>query len=189
MRDAVFWVVGRIGPHDAAKYPVEAAVGDSDLDTVVLLPSSFSPNDLLWRKPAARGLLAAAAGRQGREPGGRRDIGEAAVRGLLGELSGGTYPLVGPVRPLSGPDGAAVWARVLGREVTYAGDDPYVGEQAVGERMAPRMGADFRATYQLIQRLGLSASIRQLDATRTAFGREPQDYETLVRHTVEQWSS
>lgn len=70
VRDAVFWVMGRIGPHDAAKYPVEAAVCDSALDTVVLQPTNFSPNDLLWRKPAARGLLSAAAGRQGREPGG-----------------------------------------------------------------------------------------------------------------------
>ena len=189
VRDAIFWVMGRIGPHYAAKYRVEAAVRDSHLDTVVLQPTNFYQNDLLWRTELLAGSYPQPLGAKGANRVDCRDIGEAAARGLLGELAGGAYPLVGPAKQLSGPQSAAVWAKVLGREVAYAGDDLDVWEQAVGERMAPRMRADFRATYGLIQRFGLSASARQLDATRTALGREPRDYEGFVRDTVEGWSS
>lgn len=189
VRDAIFRVMGKIGPHYAAKYRVEAAVRDSHLDTVVLQPTNFYQNDLLWQEELLTGSYPQPLGAKGANRVDCRDIGEAAARGLLAELPGGAYPLVGPAKRLSGPESAAVWARVLGREVAYAGDDLDTWEQAVGERMAPRMRADFRATYGLIQRFGLTASARQLDATRTALGREPQDYETFVRATIEQWSS
>lgn len=100
VRDAIFWVMGRIGPHYDAKCRVEvvAAGPDSDLVTVVLQPTNFSQNDLLWRRELLAGSYVQPLGTRGSNRVDCRVIGQPAARGPLGELPGGTNPSHRPSR-------------------------------------------------------------------------------------------
>jgi uncharacterized protein YbjT (DUF2867 family) len=188
LRDLIFWGVCLIGPHYRSKLTVEAQVRDSDLDSVVLQPSNFYQNDELFRDEILAGVYPWPLGRWGASRVDTRDIGRAAARALRGEISSGVYPIVGPVPRISGPEAATEWTAALRRDVAYAGDDLDDWEQRVGDRMADKERSDFRKTYALIQRFGVTATKKQLALTREALGGEPRNYNDYVRECAAAWS-
>ncbi|ROR73852.1 SDR family oxidoreductase [Bogoriella caseilytica] len=188
IRNAIYALMGRAGPHYVPKYRVEAAVRDSAVDSVVLLPANFYQNDELWRPEILSGSYPQPIGKKGTVRVDCRDVGEAAARGLLRELDPGVFPMVGPEPRITGPGAAELWQAALGREVSYVGDELRTWEQAIGERMAPAMREDFRRTYELIQRFAPRGSAGQRARTTAALGRPPTSYADYAHDAAARWS-
>jgi uncharacterized protein YbjT (DUF2867 family) len=108
-----------------------------------------------------------------------RDIADAVVRAVAGEVAPGAYPLVGP-GGWSGPQCAGIWSDALGRPVTYAGDDVEQWLTTVGTRMDRARAADFARTFRIIQRFAPRASRSAIAATTALLGRPPRDYASYV---------
>lgn len=187
LRGLIYRVMGALGPHYRPKYAVEAAVRDSALDAVVLLPANFFQNDELFRDDILAGVYPQPLGAKGATRVDCRDVGEAAARALTGELATGVYPLVGPTPRISGPDAARSFTDALDRQVVYAGDDLDAWESRVDDRMSPSERADFRATYRLIQRFAPRSSAKELARTRVALGRDPIAYDDYVSDAAARW--
>jgi uncharacterized protein YbjT (DUF2867 family) len=172
-------LVGLIGPHYRPKLAVERRVRASGLSPVILCPSNFYQNDETGIGEILDGVYPHPLGSKRASRVDTRDIGDAAARALLDDVAPGTYPLLGPDL-LTGPECAAIWARALGRDVRYAGDDLAAWRATIAPRVTPAKAADFERTYKVIQRFGIPATRRARAATARLLGRPARSYESYV---------
>jgi uncharacterized protein YbjT (DUF2867 family) len=94
----------------------------------ILRPGYFAQNER-WLKPilTGPGVYPIPAGNQGIAVVDVRDIAKAAAISLTEEgRTGKTHDLVSS-EMLSGPDAAATWSNLLGKEITYAGHGDFDG--------------------------------------------------------------
>lgn len=171
--------VGLIGPHYRAKLAVARRVTASRCSPVVLCPSNFYQNDETSLPDILDGRYTQPLGGRAVTRVDTRDIADAVVRAVTGELASGAYPLVGP-GGWSGPTCAALWSEALGRPVAYAGDDTEQWLATVGRRMDATRAADFARTFRIIQRFAPKASARAIAATTAVLGKPPRDYASYV---------
>jgi len=105
-------------PHFIGKYAVETSLKAFDTPFTVLRPGYFFQNDAqLKRVLTGAGLYPNPIGKAGIAAVDVRDIADAAVVSLTTDgHTGKTYNLVG-LDPLSGPSTAAIWSKVLNKQV------------------------------------------------------------------------
>jgi uncharacterized protein YbjT (DUF2867 family) len=179
-------------PHFGSKLAVEAAVRASGATWTILRPNNFYQNDLWFRDVILQhGVYPQPLGDAGVSRVDVRDIAEAAAVALVtGEHGGQVYDLVGP-DALTGGSTAAIWGRVLGREIAYAGHADMAGweELASGAMGLPDwMAFDFRRMYEHYQEHGLVASDEAIERQTALLGHAPRRFEDFARETAEAWT-
>ena len=116
-------------PRAAAKLAAEQTIARRDLPATILRPNALFQNDAMLKDAiTSQGVYATPVGSAGLTMIDGRDVAEAAALELLRrERSGTPLPtetmeLVGP-EALTGDGIARLWSDVLGKPVTYTGDD------------------------------------------------------------------
>jgi uncharacterized protein YbjT (DUF2867 family) len=178
-------VLGLLGPHYRAKLAIERAVRRTSLSPVILNPSNFFQNDELGLPEIQAGSYPEPIGHRNLNRVDTRDIGDAAARAILDDISSGCYPLVGAAT-WTGPQCASVWAAALGHAVTYAGNGLDLWRNTVGARMPELRQKQFASTYKLIQRFGSPETRRDIARTEMLLGCPARDYRDYVAKRVAQ---
>lgn len=137
-------------PHFAVKFGAERMIEQMGFSATILRPSYFIDNDLTIKDVILNhGVYPMPIGNKGVAMVDTRDIAEIAAIELIrreqapGKLPIETINLVGP-DILTGPDVAAIWSNVLGRPITYGGDDPTGFEQNLASFMPKWMAYEMR---------------------------------------------
>ena len=170
--------------HYGPKLRVERRVRLSTASPVILMPSNFYQNDELFLPEIRAGVYPQPLGTKGINRVDCRDIGDAAARALTDDtVESGAYPLVGPDAMVTGASCAAVWAKALGRDVTYDGDIEHWYALVAG-RMHAREREDFKKTYKIFARMRVAAKPKELERCTALLGRPPHSYESYVAATV-----
>lgn len=176
-------------PHFGSKVGIEAAVKASGATWTILRPSNFFQNDY-WLRDAIlqHGVYPQPLGEVGVSRVDVRDIAELAAIALTQDgHAGKTYELVGP-RPLTGPQTAEIWSAVLGKKVTYAGNDLEPWEKQALQIMPPVLVYDFKLMYRYFQEKGLRGSAEDVAALTRALGHPPRSYEEFAAETAKAWA-
>lgn len=175
-------------PHFGSKIAVEAALRASGLGYTILRPNNFYQNDY-WYKDALlqHGVYPQPLGSVGTSRVDVRDIAEAAAIALTGDAHDGqVYDLVGPER-CTGASTAAAWARALGRDVVYGGDDMDAWERQSLAFLPPWMVFDFRLMYEHFQKHGLLATAEDVARQTALLGHAPRGFDAFARETAAAW--
>ena len=136
-------------PHFIGKYAVETSLKAFDTPFTVFRPGYFFQNDAQL-KPVLTGvgLYPNPIGKAGIAAVDVRDIADAAVVSLTTDgHAGKTYNLVGP-DPLSGPSAAAIWTRVLNKQVRYAELPMEAFEEQLRQIFPAWLARDLRLMFQ-----------------------------------------
>jgi uncharacterized protein YbjT (DUF2867 family) len=176
-------------PHFIGKVPIEEAVRESGLAWTILRPDYFFQNEEPLAPSIAQGMYPQPLGEVGVHGIDVGDIADAAVKALTSQgLEGQTIPLVG-LDLLTGPSVASTYAKHLGREVRYGGDDLTVWAARMAEHGVPDwLVHDLRAMFAHIQRHGQRATDADHEAVRRALGREPRRFDDFAAGLVEKIS-
>jgi uncharacterized protein YbjT (DUF2867 family) len=114
-----------------------------------------------------------------------RDVGEiAAIELLRRERAAGALPLerinlVGP-DTLSGEGVAAIWSSVLGRPISYGGDDTVGFEKNLRKFMPPWMAYDMRLMSERFLTVGMVPDAGDLERLTKLLGRPLRSYRDLA---------
>ncbi|UNU43760.1 NAD-dependent epimerase/dehydratase family protein [Sphingopyxis sp. YF1] len=128
-------------PHFAVKSGAERMIEQMGFNATILRPSYFIDNEQMIKDVILNhGVYPMPIGDKGIAMVDARDIAEVAAIELIrrdqaqGVLPVETINLVGP-DTLTGSDVAAIWSDVLGRPISYGGDDPSGFEQSMATFM------------------------------------------------------
>jgi uncharacterized protein YbjT (DUF2867 family) len=137
-------------PHFAVKFGAEQMLKSMDFSATILRPAYFIENELMVKDVILNhSVYPMPIGSKGVAMVDTRDIAEVAAIELIrreqapGKLPIETINLVGP-DTLTGANVAAVWTQVLGRPVTYGGDDPTAFQQNLENFMPKWMAYEMR---------------------------------------------
>ena len=173
-------------PHFVSKTLIEAAIKASGIPYTILRPNNFFQNDVWFLEAITKyGVYPQPIGGKGISRVDVRDIADAAVNAFTKPgHENRTYTLVGP-DPLTGDDVASAWAKALGRDVRYGGDDLVAWAAAQKSYGMPGwMVYDFGLMYAMFHAKGWKATPAMLEETRTAIGGEPRRYADYVAETA-----
>lgn len=176
-------------PHFGAKLAVEAAIRAAGIPFTILRPNNFFQNDV-WTKDALLGfgVYPQPIGQVGLSRVDVRDIAEAAAIVLTsGGNEGRTINLVGPELH-TGTSTAEIWGNVLGRRITYAGDDLDAWEKQSLAFLPAFMVFDFRLMYAFFQEHGLKATAEDVERQTALLGHPPRRFEDFAAETARAWS-
>lgn len=175
-------------PHFGSKVAVEAAVKASGIPYTILRPNNFFQNDYSFRDAIlSYGVYPQPIGDVGLSRVDVGDIAEAAVVALMTRgHEGQTYNLVGP-HAHTGTSTAEVWSRVLGKAVTYGGNDLDAWEQQALRFLPAWMAFDLRLMYALFQTEGLKATPTDIERQTRLLGRAPRSFEDFSVETAKMW--
>ena len=177
-------------PHFGAKLPVEDALKGSGIAYTILRPNNFYQNDY-WYKDAmlSHGVYPQPFGSVGLSRVDVRDIAEAAAIALTTDAARNEIVnLVGPDL-LTGEGTAATWGGVLGRKITYGGNDLDAWEKASLAYMPPYAVFDFRLMYAFFQEKGLKATPADVARQTALLGHPPRRFEDFAAETARTWSA
>lgn len=173
-------------PHFAGKYGVERMIEQMGLNATILRPAYFMDNEITIRDAIqSYGVYPMPIGAKGLAMIDARDIGEIAALELIRrETADAPLPmtrinLVGP-DTLTGPDAAAIWSDVLGREVVYPGDDPAGFEQTLRQFMPSWMALDMRLMAEGFISEGMTPDAGDVERLGTLLGRPLRTYRDYV---------
>lgn len=180
-------------PHFAAKAAAERVIADLDLRATILRPGYYMQNDA-WEKDRLLkdGVYAPPVGKRSVLAVDTRDLGEVAARELLrrsratATLPRRTLDVVAP-EVLSGDTIAAIWADILGRSVSYAGDDLDVFEAQIRSFMPAWMAYDLRVMMRSFQTEGMVAAPGVDQELRALLGRPMRSYREFAHETAQSW--
>jgi len=177
-------------PHFRSKIEIQQALEASGLEWTTVMPNNFFQNDLGLRQALLEyGVYAQPLGSVGLSRVDVRDIADAiAVAAMDDGHAGQRYALVGP-EVLDGPQTAAIWSRVLGREVRYGGDDLEAWAAQVRAFMPAWLIEDLKLMYAFFQREGLRASAEDLARQALVLAHPPRRFEDFARETAAAWKS
>jgi uncharacterized protein YbjT (DUF2867 family) len=137
-------------PHFAGKFGVERMIEQMGFSATILRPAYFFSNDLTIKDVVlGYGVYPMPIGDKGLAMIDARDIGEvAAIELIRRDQAAGHLPLtrinlVGP-DTLTGANVAAIWSEVLGRTISYGGNDTRAFEENLKKFMPPWMAFDMR---------------------------------------------
>jgi uncharacterized protein YbjT (DUF2867 family) len=175
-------------PHFASKLAIESAIQEFDVPFTIIRPNYFMQNDASLKEPLTKaGIYPMPLGPVGISAVDIRDIAEVAAIALTSERHyGKTYNLNGP-EVLSGPKVASVWSGLLGKEVSYSGDDMDAFEQQM-RKGAPSWSAfDIRMMFQGYLERGFIADAGDIETLTELLGHTPRRYQDFARETVLNW--
>src|SRR6202140_5585082 len=175
-------------PHFASKLAIESAIREFDVPFTIIRPNYFMQNDASLKEPLTKaGIYPMPLGPVGISAVDIRDIAEVAAIALTSERHyGKTYNLNGP-EGLSGPKLASIWGGLLGKEVSYSGDDLDAFEQQM-RKGAPSWSAfDIRMMFQGYLERGFIADAGDIETLTELLGHTPRRYQDFARETVLNW--
>ena len=175
-------------PHFKSKLKIQRALRDSGVAFTVIMANNFFQNDLVYRESILKeGIYPQPIGDIGLNRVDVRDIADAVVATLT--QTGHEfhcYPLIG-AEVLSGQDMADIYARTLGREIRYGGNDLEVWEGKITRTLPGWLVQDLKLMYEFFQRQGLRASEADFLLQAKVLGHLPRGFHTFVRETVATW--
>jgi uncharacterized protein YbjT (DUF2867 family) len=175
-------------PHFKSKIPIEKAVQASGLGWTILRPNNFFQNDFWFQEAVTKyGIYPQPIGKKGLSRVDVRDIADAAVNALTGPGHDGKIYGLNGLDALTGDDVARVYARHLGREVRYAGDDLDAWAAETRKTTPDWLLNDFRIMYQFFQEYGFRASAADLAEQRKVVGHDPRRFEVFVSEIAPHW--
>lgn len=173
-------------PHFAGKYGVERMIEQMGLNATILRPAYFMDNELTIKDVVVgHGVYPMPIGSKGLAMIDARDIGEiAAIELLRRERAAEPLPLekinlVGP-DTLTGADAARIWSDVLGRQVSYAGDDTRRFEENLRQFMPGWMAYDMRLMSEQFLDKGMVPESGDVERLTTLLGRPLRTYRDFV---------
>ena len=175
-------------PHFASKLAIEGAIREFDVPFTIIRPNYFFQNDASLKDiltkmstyPNPLGLVGISAV-------DIRDIAEAAAISLVSdEHFGKTYNLNGPTI-LSGPKVASIWAKALGKEIKYAGEDMDSFEEQMRKHAPSWAAFDIRMMFQRYLERGFVAEDGDAATLTKLLGHEPRTYEDFAREAATEW--
>jgi uncharacterized protein YbjT (DUF2867 family) len=175
-------------PHFAAKLAIESAIREFEVPFTIIRPNYFFQNDASFKDILTKmSVYPNPLGLVGISAVDIRDIAEAAAIALTSdEHFGRTYNVNGPAI-LSGPKVAAIWSRVLGKEISYAGDNLDTFEEQMRKHGPSWAAFDIRMMFQGYLERGFVAEAGDASTLTKLLGREPRTYEDFAHETLGAW--
>jgi uncharacterized protein YbjT (DUF2867 family) len=175
-------------PHFASKLAIESALREFDVPFTIIRPNYFMQNDVTLKDALTKaGIYPMPLGQAGISAVDVRDIAEAAAIALTSDGHfGKTYNLNGP-EVVSGPKAAAIWSKVLGKEIRYSGDDMDAFEEQMRKRAPSWSAFDIRMMFQGYLERGFVAEDGDLETLTKLLGHAPRRYEDFARETFSKW--
>lgn len=169
-------------PHFSGKFGVERMIEQMGLNATILRPAYFMNNDLTVKDVVTGyGVYPMPIGSKGLAMVDTRDIAEvAAIELIRREQAAAPLPidrinLVGP-DTLTGADVAAIWTQVLGRPITYPGDDTAGFEKNLRQFMPSWMAFDMRLMSERFLTVGMIPEAGDVERLTELLGRSPRSY-------------
>lgn len=179
-------------PHFANKYAVEEAIRAGGAPYTILRPAYFAQNERSFKSElTGPGVYPVPAGNQGLAVVDLRDLAEAAAISLTEEgHSGKTYDLVSS-EMLRGPEAAATWSRLLGKQIAYAGHADFDGFEAqLREKGSPNwLAYDLRVMFQGFVERGFSNTEDQAARFAALLGHRPRTYSSFAEELAREWAA
>jgi uncharacterized protein YbjT (DUF2867 family) len=177
-------------PHFAGKHGVERMIEDAGFSATILRPAYFMNNDVTVKDVVLQyGVYPMPIGSKGLAMVDTRDVGEvAAVELLSRERSSELLPfkrlnVVGP-ESLTGASVAGVWSEVLGRTISYGGDDSAVFEQNLKKVMPSWMAYDMRLMSERFLTEGMRPEAGDVETLTALLGRPLRSYRAFASEVV-----
>lgn len=177
-------------PHFAGKFGVERMIEHMGMNATILRPAYFIQNDLMIKDAiTGYGVYPMPVGGKGLSMIDVRDIAEIAALELLRReqaaqpLALNRINLVGP-ETLTGTDIAAIWSDVLGRKITYGGEDTAAFEQNLKQFMPPWMAYDMRMMGERFLSDGMLPEGGDVERLTTLLGRPLRSYRAFASETA-----
>ena len=180
-------------PHAAAKYAGERLIESLDLPATILRPNYFFQNDAMVKDAfLGNGLYAMPVGNVGAAMVDIRDIADVATLELLKRDSAADR-LPRDLIDISGPEVltansiASIWTDVLGKPISYAGDDLDIFEKSQREHVAPAMALDISLMFKGWQQIGILPMPGAIERLTGMLGRPLRTYRAFAEETAAQW--
>lgn len=177
-------------PHFASKLAVENALREFGVPYTILRPGYYIQNDAnLKGALTGPGVYPMPIGTAGIGAVDVRDIAEAAAISLTEDgHDGQTYDLVASTM-ISGPGNAALWSRLLGKEIKYTGHDFDQWEQGMRARMPTWSAFDLRMMFQGYFDRGFASTETEATRLTKLLGHAPRSYEDFAAETAAIWKA
>lgn len=177
-------------PHFAGKYGVERMIEQMGLNATILRPAYYISNDITIKDVVTEyGIYPMPIGNKGLAMVDTQDIAEvAAIELIRREESSVPLPLVrinlvGP-DTMTGPDVAGIWTQVLGRPITYPGDDTAGFEQNLRQFMPSWMAFDMRLMSERFLTEGMIPEAGDVERLTSLLGRPLRSYRDFADKLV-----
>jgi uncharacterized protein YbjT (DUF2867 family) len=177
-------------PHFASKLAVEGALREFGVSYTILRPGYYIQNDARLKDAlTGPGIYPMPIGTVGICAVDIRDIAEAAAISLMQEgHEGQTYDLTSPTL-ISGPGNAAVWSKLLGKEIKYAGHNFDQWEQQMRDKMPSWSAFDLRMMLQGYFDRGFASTETEVARVTKLLGHAPRSYEDFAAETAALWKA
>jgi len=177
-------------PHFASKLAVENALREFGVLFTILRPGYYIQNDInLKAALTGAGIYPMPIGTSGIATADVRDIAEAAAISLTEQgHEQQTYDIVGPTL-INGPGNAALWSKLLGKEIKYTGHNFDQWEQSMRANMPSWSAYDLRMMFQGYFDRGFASTETEVARLTKLFGRAPRSYEDFAAETARLWKA
>jgi uncharacterized protein YbjT (DUF2867 family) len=177
-------------PHFASKLAVENALREFGVPYTILRPGYYIQNDgNLKAALTGPGVYPMPIGTAGIAVADVSDIAEAAAISLTEDgHAGQTYDIVSSTM-ITGPGNAALWSKLLNKEIKYTGHDFDQWEQDMRSRMPSWSAYDLRVRFQGYFDRGFESTETQVARLTTLLGRAPHTYEEFATKTAATWTA
>jgi len=178
-------------PHFAGKFGVERMIEQMGLGATILRPAYYMDNEITIRDVVTNfGIYPMPIGEKGLAMIDARDVGEIAALELIRRQQAATplpinrINLVGP-DTLTGKDAATIWGDVLGRTITFPGNDTAGFEQNLRQFMPGWMAFDMRLMAERFLSDGMLPDAGDVDRLTSMLGRPLRSYRDYVAQIVD----
>jgi uncharacterized protein YbjT (DUF2867 family) len=177
-------------PHFASKLAVENALREFGIPYTILRPGYYIQNDASLKNALlGAGIYPMPIGAAGICAVDTRDIAEAAAISLTQEgHAGQTYDVVGPTL-ISGPGNAAVWSKLLGREIKYTGHNFDQWELQMRANVPGWSAFDLRMMFQGYFDRGFASTETEVARITKLLAHAPRSYEDFAAETAALWNA
>ncbi|MCI0755348.1 NmrA/HSCARG family protein [Teichococcus vastitatis] len=173
-------------PHFAGKFAVERMIERMGFNATILRPAYFMQNDLTIKDVVLRhGVYPMLIGGKGLAMIDARDIAEVAALELIRRERAATplpldrINLVGP-ETLTGVDVVATWSEILGRPITYGGDNTAGFERNLRQFMPGWMAYDMRLMAERFLTDGMLPEDGDVERLTALLGRPLRSYRSFA---------
>jgi uncharacterized protein YbjT (DUF2867 family) len=177
-------------PHFAVKLGAERMIEQMGFSATILRPAYFIDNEHMIKDVIFNyGVYPMPIGKKGVAMVDVRDIAEVAAIELIRREQGSdklpieTINLVGP-DTLTGLDVATIWSDVLGRPVTYGGDDPTGFEQNLSTFMPKWIAYEMRLMAERYVSDGMIREAGDVERLTKILGRPLHTYRNFAAEIV-----
>jgi uncharacterized protein YbjT (DUF2867 family) len=177
-------------PHFASKLAVENALREFGVPYTILRPGYYIHNDLSLKDAlTGPGIYPMPIGTAGIAAADSRDIAEAAAISLTEDgHDGQTYDIVG-ASMISGPGNAALWGKLLGKEIKCTGHNFDQWEQAMRAKVPSWSAFDLRMMFQGYIDRGFASTETEVSRLTGLLGHAPRNYQDFAAETAKLWKA